>query len=323
MRSSLSGLAVVITGPTGVGKSELAADVAERIGGEVISADSRQVYRGMDAGTAKPSAALRARVPHHGLDLLEPDESYSAGRFARDAWSWIAGIRERGRVPLIVGGTGFFLRALLAPLGPEPALDSARLASLRRYLDGRGPDELLRWLTRLDPRRARQLSEEGGRQRVARSLEVALLSGRPHSWWHGRRPETEPLAASVFCLELPRPDLYQRLDARFERMMAEGLLEEVRRLLARYPADAPGLEAVGYAELASHLRGERTLEASIHAAKRNTRRYARRQLTWFRHQLPAGAIRLDAARPAAELAGEIETHWAVQGAPLAERRLPP
>lgn len=305
--------AIVITGATGTGKSELAVEVAERVSGEIISADSRQICRHMDIGTAKPPRALRDRVPHHGLDHLEPDQAYSAGQFARDAWGWIAQIRERRHVPLVVGGTGFFIRALLEPLGPEPELDPARRARLRRYLVVQPPESLKRWLKRLDPTRAAQLGREGGPQRLARSLEVALLSGRPHSWWHSRPPRTPALAAVVFCLSLPREDLYRRIDRRFERMMADGLLDEVRRLHARYPLAAPGLGSVGYAELIAHLNGALDLGAAEEAAMRGTRRFARRQLTWFRHQLPAETLWLDAARPLDELAAEIERCWRGRG----------
>jgi tRNA dimethylallyltransferase len=314
--------AVVITGPTGAGKSELAVVLAERIAGEIISADSRQVYRSMDIGTAKPAPSLRRRVPHHGLDLLDPDESYSAGRFARDAWGWISEIRGRGRIPVVVGGTGFFIRALLAPLGPEPELDPVRRERLRRYLTALVPETLKRWLERLDPPRAERLRGEGGAQRLARSLEVALLSGRPHSWWLQRTPETPALAAAVFCLSLPREELYRRIDERFHRMMAEGLLDEARRLLKRYPAGSPGLRSVGYTELIRHLQGELTLAEAVEAAKRSTRHYARRQLTWFRHQLPEDTVWLDAGRPVEELAAEIERGWRSGSRGLARGKAP-
>ncbi|NIR45585.1 MAG: tRNA (adenosine(37)-N6)-dimethylallyltransferase MiaA [Gemmatimonadetes bacterium] len=301
--------ALVITGPTGSGKSDLAVAVAEAIGGAIISADSRQIYRDMEIGTASPSPRQRARVPHFGLDLLAPTESYSAGRFARDAWSWIEEIEESGAVPIIAGGTGFFIRALLDPLGPEPRVDRERRAELRHYLAGLAPDELERWLVRLDPERASQLAGEGGGQRLGRSLEVTLLSGRPHSSWLERPPPTARLEARVFCLELPREALYRRLDARFDRMLAEGLLDEVRRLVERYGPEAPGLDSVGYAELVRHLRGACSLEEAIEEAKRKTRRLAKRQLTWFRHQLPEGTVRLDATHPAEELVAQVVGAW--------------
>jgi tRNA dimethylallyltransferase len=314
MTSQATPDAIVITGATGTGKTGLAVEVAERTAGEIICADSRQVYRHMDIGTAKPSAALRQRVPHHGVDWLDPDESYSAGRFARDAWRWITQVRERDRTVIVVGGTGFFIRALLAPLGPEPTYESDRRLRLREYLSGRAPAELKRWLGRLDPRRAEQLAAEGGRQRLARSLEVVLLSGRPHSWWLDRAPETPALRATVFCLELPRHELYERSGRRFDEMMAAGLLGEVRQLLARFPAMSPGLRSVGYAELISHLRGECTLAQAVEDAKRSTRRFARRQLTWFRHQLPEDAIWLAADRRRSELVDEIVRRWAERAA---------
>lgn len=282
--------ALVITGPTAAGKSRLAVAVAERLNGEVISADSRQVYRGMDIGTAKPESALRRRVPHHGLDLLDPDEPYSAGRFARDAWRWIRDIRDRGRIAIIVGGTGFFIRALLDPLGPEPELAAERRDRLRAHLARRSPAELKRWLGRLDRARAQRLRDEGGSQRLSRSIEVTLLSGRPHSWWLEQPPETARLEAAVVCIAMPREALYRRIDSRLDAMLEAGLLEEVRHLRASYGDAAPGLRSVGYAELLAHLRGELSLADAMSRAKRSTRRFARRQLTWFRHQLPERAV---------------------------------
>ncbi len=301
--------AIVITGATGTGKSELAVRVAEIVDGELISADSRQVYREMDVGTAKPAVALRERVRHHGLDVLDPGESYSAGAFATDSWRSIEGILHRGRVPIVVGGTGLYIRALLSPLSPEPVADAEQKERLRRYLERLSTDELKRWLAKLDPRRASQLRNEGGRQRLCRSLEVTLGSGCPHSFWLERTPDTPPLTAAVFCLQLPREELYRRIDARFDGMMEAGLLAEVRRLSERYPVDAPGLSSVGYAELAGHVAGNSTLEQAVEEAKRNTRHFARRQLTWFRHQLPRETTWLDATRPVGELADEIAGVW--------------
>ena len=314
--------AIVITGPTGTGKTELAVEVAERLDGEIVSADSRQVYRYLDIGTAKPQRSLRDRVPHHGLDLLNPGESYSAGRFARDAREWISAIAQRGRVPIVAGGTGFFIRALLSPLGPEPEFDSKRRAGLRRLLGGWPIERLREWLERLDPRRASQLESEGGPQRLARSLEVVLLSGRPHSWWLDQAPETAPLASLIVCLRLAREDLYRRIDRRLDEMMAAGLLEEARQLIGRFPEGAPGLKAVGYVEMISHLRGELTLSEAVEKAKRNTRHFARRQLTWFRHQLPADTLWLDAGSSREDLVAEVVRFWE-RGLRAGSRESPP
>lgn len=316
MRPPPSPEAIVITGPTGTGKSELAVEVAERVNGAIVSADSRQIYRHMDIGTAKPSAALRRRVPHFGLDLLDPGASYSAGRFARDAWSWIEEIRRRGQLAIVVGGTGLFIRALLEPLGPEPQMDPERRTRLRRYLSGLAIDRLHRWLERLDPQRAGQLKGEGGPQRLCRSMEVVLLSGHRHSWWLDRPAETPPLAARVFCLVLPREELNRRIDQRFDQMMEAGFLDEVRGLLERFSAGTPGLDSVGYAELAAHLDGRDTLAVAVEAAKRSTRRYARRQLTWFRHQLPESTDWLAADRPLTDLADEVVRMWKDSAGPL-------
>lgn len=303
--------ALVITGPTASGKTALSLDVAERLGAEIVSMDSRQVYRGMDVGTAKATRQERARVLHHGIDLVDPDERYSAGRFARDARRWIAEIRARRRVPVLVGGTGFYLRALTRPLFREPELPERARERLERYLAGRSTDALRRWLRRLDPETARALEGYGGSQRVVRALEVALLSGRPLSWWHAHSPPEAPAVHTlVIVLELPRRELYRRIDDRVAAMVEAGLVEEVERLVAEgYEADDPGMNATGYAEMIPYLRGDTSLDDAIDAIRRATRRYARRQITWFRHQLPADAVRLDADRARPELAGEIVEAW--------------
>lgn len=302
--------ALAITGPTAVGKTALAIGVAERLDGEVISVDSRQVYRGLDIGTAKASPAERAAVPHHGLDIVEPGERYSAGRFARDARGWIEEIRARGRLPVLAGGTGFFLRALLEPLFREPPLDPARREALRARLAEEPTGNLLRWLEALDPESAARLRQGGGRQRVLRALEVALLTGRPLGWWHTHRPGAPGVAARVFVLDLPRPQLYERIDRRVDAMIAAGLVDEVEALLRRgvRPGD-PGMTATGYPEIAAYLTGEIPLAEAAERIRRATRAYARRQLTWFRHQLPAGALWLDASRPIDELVEEVVERW--------------
>lgn len=304
-------VALVITGPTATGKTALSLDVAERLDGEIISMDSRQVYRGMDIGTAKVTPDQRARVPHHGLDLVDPDERYSAGQFARDARRWIEEIRARGHTPILVGGSGFFLRALTHPLFREPEMPGRAREALKRWLERQPQEKLRRWLADLDPATAKMLEASGGRQRVARALEVALLTGRPLSWWHRHAPpETPPVPLLIFVLSLPREQLYRRINDRVLEMIEAGWVDEVRALLERgYDLDDPGMVATGYPELVAYLRGEWSLEEAIDATQRATRRYARRQLTWFRHQLPPGAIWLDATRPRAELVDTIADIW--------------
>jgi tRNA dimethylallyltransferase len=297
---------LAVTGPTASGKTDLSLALAERARVEVISMDSRQVYRDMDIGTDKVGGAAREAVPHHGLDLVAPDERYSAGRFARDARRWVEEIGRRGALPLLVGGTGFFLRAVLDPVFAEPALDAERLEALRGWLESQSREHLERCVERLDPERAR-LASEGGPQRLGRTIEVALLSGRPLSWWHRAAPsQGDGLPGLVVLLDLPRDEMDRRIDERVSGMVERGLVEEVRGLLAAgYGEDAPGLTGTGYREIAAHLRGEATLEEAVEEMRRNTRRYARRQLTWFRHQLPETAVRIDATTPVAEQADAV------------------
>lgn len=295
-RSGTDFLALV--GPTASGKTALSLAVAREVPAEIVSMDSRQVYRGMDVGTAKVDAAARRAVPHHGLDRVRPDEVYGAGRFAREARGWIGEIRARDRVPLLVGGTGFFLRALTDPIFREPSLDPGRLAAVRRYLRGQPRERLAAWVRALDPARA-GVAEEGGPQRLGRALEVALLTGRPLSWWHRfGDPEGEPLSGVVALLELPRGEMDRRIDARVQEMLDAGLVEEVKALLmAGYDDADPGMTGTGYREIVRVLRGAWTLDRAREEIRRATRRYARRQLTWYRNQLPEDVVRVDATAP--------------------------
>jgi len=256
------------------------------------------------------SAAERARVPHHGLDLVDPGERYSAGRFARDARRWIEEIRARRRLPLLVGGTGFFLRALIEPVFREPPLDPARRSDLQRVLEGLPADELARWVGRLDPERA-EVAVAGGRQRMLRTLEVALLSGRPLSWWHTHAPpEADPVPVAVVRLRIPREENVRRIDARAVDMFDRGLLAEVARLLrgGATPGD-PGMTGTGYREAADVLLGRASLEEAVARVQAVTRGYARRQETWFRHQLPPGVLELDALLPLAAQVDQVLTWW--------------
>lgn len=289
---------LAVVGPTAVGKTALSLSLAQRLEGEIISMDSRQVYRGMDVGTDKASPEARAQISHHGLDLVEPDERYSAGRFGRDARRWIGEIRKRGRLPLLVGGTGFFLKALTEPLFREPRMDPYRRERLGTWLARQPRPELERWVATLEPERL-DVAEAGGRHRLARTLEVAVLTGRTLSWWHQNAlPDADPVSVRVVLLERPREDLYRRIDERAAAMFREGLLDEVATLLATGYGDShPGMTGTGYREAAAVLRGELSEEEACLRVQRATRAYARRQLTWFRHQLPPDVLRVNAREP--------------------------
>lgn len=303
--------ALVITGATATGKTEIAIEVALRIGGEIISFDSRQVYQHMDIGTAKATPEQRARVPHFGLDLLPPSKRYNAGRFAEDAKRWMREIRARGHVPILVGGTGFFLRALTHPMFAEPPIDEQRKEALKTWLNQHSRSELLRWLAHLDPEAAAEVVPETSRQRIARALEVALLTGRTLSWWHEHaQPAGEPLQAVTFVLELDRMQLYQRINARVQQMVRNGLVDEVERLLtAGYNEHSPGMKTTGYIEMIPYVRGQCSLNEAIDAIQRATRAYARRQITWFRHQLAEPVIRIDAGADRETIVETIVREW--------------
>lgn len=302
--------ALAIVGPTSSGKTALSIEVARRLDGEIVSMDSRAVYRGMDVGTAKPTAEERGGIPHHGIDVVDPSERFSAGEWARYARQKIGEIAARGRVPMLVGGTGFFLRALTHPIFREPEMDPAARAALAAELSGLTDDALLDRLAAIDPDGAARLRAWGGRQRVTRAIEVAELTGKPLAWWHAHSPpEAPPVPVLTFVLEVPRKLVYAAIESRLEAMVRGGLIDEVRSLVARYGEDAPGLNAHGYAELIPYLRGERSLDEALELVRRNTRAYTKRQQTWNRRQLPEPAIRLDSTRPRAELAEEIVAAW--------------
>jgi len=292
----------ILVGPTAVGKTAVAAALADRWPLVVISADSRQVYRGLDIGTAKPSSALRARVPHFGLDLVDPGERYSAGRFARDATGWLGALAS-DRQPLVVGGTGFYIRALVDGLFREPPMDAGRRNRLRQFLTA--VPTVAAWAVRLDP-----AYSGGGRQRAARAVEIALLSGRSLSWWQRHARERGIVTPWIVRLAVPRAVLRQRIAARAEAMLAAGLVGEVESVLARGVApDAPGLDGVGYREVVQFLRGTLARDAVLAAIVTATARYAKRQETWFRHQLGGDVVVLDATRPADDVAEEIAARW--------------
>ncbi len=302
--------AVAIAGATATGKTALAIAVARVLDGEIISFDSRQSYRGLEIGTAAPDSEERAAVPHHGVAFLAPTERYSAGRFARLAREWIAGIQDRGHTPVLAGGTGFFLRALLEPVFREPFLQEDRRAALRRWLASLETDRIRGWTSRLDPALSQRLGELD-RQRAARSLELSLLTGRPLSWWqrHGE-PEASAIPMLVYALDLP-PDLHRaRIAERTRELVEGGWLEEVRALEAAGLTDAPSFNAVGYREMLALAHDDLSQTEALARINRATWSYARRQRTWFRHQLPPDAVRLDAREDAEQLAQRIAGDWA-------------
>ncbi len=296
----------VIVGPTAVGKTAVALALARHWPLEVVSADSRQVYRRLDIGTAKPSRRERARVPHLGLDLVEPGERYSAGRFAKDAERTIREVRARGRQPVVVGGTGLYVKALVDGLFLEPPLDPERRRALEAWSTHLRPGELLRWAARLDP-----AFGGGGRQRATRTLELALLTGRPLSWWQREAQNRGTVDPWYVVLTVPRAVLHQRIAQRAEDMVRRGLIEEVAAVLAEgHAAHAPGLDGIGIREAVEYLHGKRTRESVSEAIAAGTRRYAKRQETWFRHQLAGPVLALDATRGPEHLADEIAAAWA-------------
>lgn len=297
---------VVIVGPTAVGKTAVVAALARRQPIGVISADARQVYRGLDIGTAKPDPGLRRRVPHYGIDVVHVGERYSSGRFARDALHWLRAVRGSGRAPVVVGGTGFYVRALTEGLFREPALEAADRDAVRQWAERQPRSELARWATRLDPG-----FSGGGAQRAARAIEMALLTGRPLSWWQ-QAARTAGLVRPWFVrLTLPRGELHRRIGERATGMVAAGILEETRAVLrAGHRPDAPGLDAIGYRESVAVLEGRLAPDALAPAIAASTRRYAKRQETWLRHQLPAGAAwTLDATDAPETIAAAILARW--------------
>lgn len=305
--------AIAVVGPTATGKSALAVAVARLLGGEVISVDSRQAYRGMEVGTAAPTAGEREAVPHHGVAFLEPDERYGAGRFARLARDWVTGIRARGRVPVLAGGTGLFLSALLDPVFRDPEVDEERRSRLRRWMRERPGEELRLWARRLDPDLSRRLVRVD-RQRAARTLELALLTGRPVTWWqdHGEA-EAPPLRALCYLLVLPSEAHRERIVRRTEALLDRGWPEETRRLVRAGHRDAAALDAVGYGHVLALVRGELGRQEAVARISRDTWAYARRQRTWFRHRLPEGTTRLDAREPTGQLARRIAEEWRAAG----------
>jgi tRNA dimethylallyltransferase len=276
-------LLVVVLGPTATGKTSLAIALGRQFNGEIVSCDSVAVYQGLEIGSAKPSAEQRRQIPHHLLDVVAPDAFYTAGDYGRDARAAIAAIKVRGRLPIVTGGTGLYLRALLQGLFPGPQRSAALRDRLVRKAEARGAGSLHRILKRLDPASAARI-HPNDLAKVIRAIEVTLSASQPMSevWKEGRDALTGYRILRI-GLDPERGQLYERINARARAMFAAGLVEETRELLARY-GRSPALASLGYRQAVQYLDGELTLEQAIAAASQGHRNYAKRQLTWFRRE---------------------------------------
>lgn len=272
---------VLIVGPTAVGKTEIAIQLAERLNGEIVSADSRLFYRGMDIGTAKPTPAERARVPHHLIDVANPDETWSLAQFQQAATEVIADIHKRGKLPFLVGGTGQYVRAVTEGWSPPEVKPDDRLrAELEKMKDEKGKEWLYEKLKSLDPEAAEKIDLRNVR-RTIRALEVILTTGRKFSSQRGQGES--PYQLVTIGLTRPREELYARVDARIESMFEAGLVEEVRGLLAKgYSADLPSMSGIGYRECVGVVNGQKTEEQVKVEVRRDTRIFVRRQANWFK-----------------------------------------
>lgn len=283
-------LLVVLLGPTASGKTSLSMALAREFGGEIVSCDSVAVYRGFEIGAAKPTPEERSEIPHHLIDVVSPEEAYSAGDYARAARKAIAGIASRGKLPIVTGGTGLYLRALLDGLFPGPRRSEALRLRLRQRAQNRGPQWVHKILGRLDPVSAARI-HANDLPKMIRAIEITLAARQPMSEaWSAGRESLTGYRILRLGLDPEREHLYARINARARRMFDEGLLEETRELLKRHSSAWPGakappaINALGYRQAAACLRGSLTREQAIAEASQGHRNYAKRQLTWFRRE---------------------------------------
>ena len=290
---------LTVVGPTAVGKTAVAIALARSLAGEIVSADSRQVYRGMDIGTAKPTADEQASVRHHLIDIVDPSEAYDAVRFAADAERTIVELLARGATPLVAGGTGFYVASLFRGLFEGPGRSPEARATLTKRAESEGVTALHQELERVDPASAERI-HVNDLSRVIRALEVYATTGRPLSEWQEEPARVPAFSARYVGLTLPREKLYERIDRRVDAMMTAGLVAEVEGLVSRgaLSPDMPAASAVGYRELLPLVeRGERDLAEAVALIKRNSRRYAKRQMTWFRSIEDVAWFDLDGRTP--------------------------
>ncbi len=277
---------IVLTGPTATGKTALAVALAQKLGGEVVSADSMQLYRGMDIGTAKPTAAEMGGVPHHMFDVADPEEDFSVSRYVELAAACVEDIHARGRVPILAGGTNLYIDSLLSGRSFAEKGDGALREQLGAEYDAEGGEAMLRKLAAVDPERAEKLNA-GDKRRIVRALEIYALTGETITAHDAETRKLPPRYTSArFALNFAdRETLYRRIDRRVDAMLAQGLVEEVQALLDRgVPPEATAMQAIGYKEIAEALRGECGMEEAVARVKLGSRRYAKRQLTWLRRE---------------------------------------
>ena len=280
---------IAVLGPTGVGKTEVAIRLASQLDGEIISADSRLLYRGMDIGTAKPSPDQLASVAHHLIDVAEPDEEWSLAVFRAAALEAITAVQARGRLPLLVGGTGQYIRAILEGWSPPPgAKDEGLRRELENFSAAHGHEALRARLAEIDPVSAARIDSRNVR-RVVRALEIHLLTNQLPS--RVRKRSETPFRSLKILLSLPRRELYARIDNRSERMIERGLVDEVRGLLARgFSPDLPAMSAIGYRQIVAHLQGKMTLDEALAEIRRASRRLVRHQANWFKEDDPRNHV---------------------------------
>jgi tRNA dimethylallyltransferase len=298
-------LVLAIVGPTASGKTPASLLLAERLNGEIISADSRQIYKYLDIGTAKPARADRKRVKHYFIDVLEPDEEYSAGQFAKEARHVVAKILERRKLPILVGGSGLYVKSVIDGLFEGAGKDPEVRARLADQLVREGVEGLFEGLKKVDPVTAAKMTEVKPR-RVIRALEVYYITGKPLSEFHAEQETKPEFTAIQVGLNWKRQELYDRINQRVDRMISDGLVDEVRSLRARgYDRRLNALNTVGYKEMFDYLDGSRSLEDTITLIKRNSRRFAKRQLTWFRADKRIQWVSMSRTKMLSEVESEI------------------
>ncbi|MBM3263831.1 MAG: tRNA (adenosine(37)-N6)-dimethylallyltransferase MiaA [candidate division Zixibacteria bacterium] len=295
-----------LIGPTCVGKTAVGIALAKRLDAEIVSADSRQIYRCMDIGTAKPTPEEQQQVRHHLIDIVDPDVRFSAGAYAEYANRVIEDLCRKGRTPIVVGGAGLYLQALVGGLFDAPDIPQETKSLIRARLDILPIDALYETLCGVDAAAAARI-HPNDRQRIVRALEVYEATGTPLTAWQQQQTATSGVSLRLIGLDRPRPTLYARIDARVDDMLRDGLIEEVKRLLERgYTAKTWALGTFGYTEILAWMRGEMTFDTAVEQIKRRTRRYAKRQWTWFRHRTEVVWVTVEEDDTVEEIADKVE-----------------